>query len=452
MNSPAVQFDPDRKHFMEFALPPDAFVLDTARYYSNEFKALEEQALWFKTWQMACQEADVARAGDWYEFSILNQSYVVVRDTDNTVRAFHNVCRHRGNQLCVGSGNGKSITCPYHLWQYNLDGSLKHVSDRETFISFSDSDYGLKSVPCATWGGFVFINPDPDAEPLIDYLGPLPGLMAPFNVDKMVPVGMNVVQRINCNWKIGIEAFSESYHVQGVHPQNLPMVNDYDRKFMFFGEHRMFQGTFGEPSPRLGNIDTDEVVEAFGIMQRVFRGPDAENPMETLVAPYRDKTGEIVFPEGISIRVLAQRAARERMESRGVDTSQISDEQLSDNWNFMIFPNLTINIQADVMNLFRFMPDPDGDPEVSMFEAATFQLILDPEEAKQKRTPRRVISGDESMGFVVDQDRVMMPRQQKGLRSRGLDHVILSRQEIGIVHFHHALDARIAGYLNRLND
>lgn len=433
-------------HFLEMDFPPDAYRVDTQRYYSAAFKQREDEAIWRRTWQAACREDELPEVGDWIEYGILNQSYVIVRGEDCVVRAFHNACRHRGNQLCVGKGNGGTLVCPFHLWQYKLDGTLKQASDRETFIPFDDGDYGLLPISCGSWGGFVFVNPDPAATSLLDFLGPLPELLAPYDIAMMVPTGLNVVQPLKCNWKVGIDAFSESYHVQGIHPQNLPMVNDYDRRHLFLGRHRVFIAPFGSASPRLGVVDPEETVEAFGIMEKVYKGPDAENPMEALVSPYRDASGTIAFPEGVSIRSLSQDNIRRNAAAQRQDFSRLSQSQLVDNYSFLIFPNLTINLRAGDMTMFKFMPDPDGDPEVCLFEAVTGQLVPDPKRARALRKPRRFIGSEESMGLVVDQDRELMPRQQVGLRSSALKHLMLSKQEIAVLHFHQQLDAHIAEY------
>jgi phenylpropionate dioxygenase-like ring-hydroxylating dioxygenase large terminal subunit len=432
--------------FMEMEFNPEDFELDSRRYHSREFKKQEDRAIWFRTWQVACRLDELPKAGDWIEHSIIDQSYVIVRGEDGEVRAFHNACRHRGNQLCHGKGNSTSITCPFHLWQYNLDGSLKHVSDAETFIAFDKRDYGLVPISCGHWGGFVFVNPDANAEPLDDYLAPIREILAPYHLEQMVPTGLNCVQRIECNWKVGIDAFSESYHVQGIHPQNLPISNDIERRHLFLGRHRLFVAPWGSASPRLGDIDPDETVEAFGVLEKVFKGPDAGNSMEDMVAIYRNEDGIIDFPEGVTIRSLSQDGVRASAAATGQDISGLTDGQLVDNYNFLIFPNTTINVRANDMTMFKFMPDPKGDPEVSLFEAVTYQLITDPAEAEARRKPRATISGEQSMGFVIDQDREMMPRQQVGLRSRGLEKLILSRQEIALIHFHQQVDREIAEF------
>jgi phenylpropionate dioxygenase-like ring-hydroxylating dioxygenase large terminal subunit len=437
------------KSYMDLDLTPESMRLDTERYYSPEYMALEEEALWSRTWQMACRADDVPEPGAYFEYVVGRQSYLIVRDEAGEVRAFHNACRHRGNLLCRGAGKARTLTCPYHLWQYGLDGRLVHVSDPETFVGLDQAQYGLKRVSAGVRCGFVFINPDPQAAPLDDFLAPFADFMDRFNIAEMVPVGLNAGQRIACNWKVVVDAFEESYHVQGVHPQNLPMSNDIDRKFVFADPHRMFVAPFGTASPRLGDVPVEEVVEAFGLMEEVFKGPGAPNPMEKLVAPYRGEDGEIRLPEGVDLRILAQRAQRARSSPDGPDYSRLTDAQLTDVTHVSIFPNLTLTLRGDETNLFWMLPDPEGDPEACILHVANYRIIPDPEERARLRTPPRRVDADFSFGLAVDQDREMMPRQQIGLRSRGLDHVVLSRQEIGVAHFHAMVDRTIADWQRR---
>jgi hypothetical protein len=179
-------------------------------------------------------------------------------------------------------------------------------------------------------------------------------------------------------------------------------------------------------------------------MEQVFKGPDAPNPVEPLVAPYRGADGTISLPEGVDLRILAQRQQRARSRPEGPDFSRLVDDQLTDVSHVSLFPNVVLTLRADEMNMFRMRPDPDGDPEACVLDVGNYRLVQDPEERARLRTPLREVAGDFSFGLAVDQDREMMPRQQRGLRSHGLDHVVLSRQEVGVAHFHAMLDRQIA--------
>lgn len=115
---------------------PEQMIASTDRYWSPEFQALEAVQLWSKVWQIAGRVDEIPNPGDWFEYRVLDQSYVVVRGDDNRVRAFVNACRHRGNILCQGRGNSSVLVCPFHMWQYNLDGTLRNATDEQTFCAF----------------------------------------------------------------------------------------------------------------------------------------------------------------------------------------------------------------------------------------------------------------------------------------------------------------------------
>src|SRR5690606_37133257 len=132
------------------------------------------------------------------------------------IRGFVNACRHRGNKLCHGKGNSARITCPYHLWSYGLDGRLVGVARPDLVGPINKEELGLLEVPVDCFAGFIFLNPDVNAKPLAQFLGQevMDGLAA-YKLDEMIPVGMDVRERLECNWKVVMDAFAEGYHIIG---------------------------------------------------------------------------------------------------------------------------------------------------------------------------------------------------------------------------------------------
>jgi len=129
------------------------------RYYSPDFAALEEERMWPRVWQMATTIDAVCDPGDWVEFSVGKLSAIILRDEDGTLRAFQNVCMHRGIELCTGSGTGRTeLRCGFHRWCWNLDGSLSEIPSRRDFGVIDNDAYGLRPVLVDTWGPLVFIN------------------------------------------------------------------------------------------------------------------------------------------------------------------------------------------------------------------------------------------------------------------------------------------------------
>ncbi len=206
------------------------------RYTSQEFHDLEMKHMWTKVWQMACREEEIPKAGDYVVYDIGDFSVIVVRSKDQTIDAFLNACRHRGTQLRESGtrGNMSRIRYPFHGWTWDLDGELQSIPCRWDFPEVTDEGYKLSSVKVATWGGFVFINLDPDADSLENYLGVLPSHFERWPLENRF-LTANVQRQLNCNWKVALEAFLEAYHVVQTHPQALPFTGDSNTKYDIWG-------------------------------------------------------------------------------------------------------------------------------------------------------------------------------------------------------------------------
>ena len=196
------------------------------RYFDAEFFRLEAEQLWPRVWQMACRLEQIPRPGDVAEYSILDQSVIVVRsgdgpDGDGTVRAFQNACRHRGVRLVEGPGTRESgFTCPFHGWSYGLDGRNTFVSRPRTFSerNLRPGDIDLVPVRCETWGGCAWINLDAAAPPLRQCIEPFATVMDAWQLESMRAEWWYSF-RLPVNWKLAEEAFMEQYHVLETHPQ-----------------------------------------------------------------------------------------------------------------------------------------------------------------------------------------------------------------------------------------
>lgn len=181
---------------------------------------LEQERIFARSWQYVARADQVAEPGQFAAVRVGHVPAVLVRGRDGALRGFVNVCRHRGFVLCEGDGRRETIQCPYHAWTYDLDGSLRSAprSDREPGFVFDD--LGLLPVAVATWGPFVFANPDPGAASLEEALGELPDLLAAGGVDVD---GLEFrlradVEPYAANWKVIVENFLECYHCSVAHP------------------------------------------------------------------------------------------------------------------------------------------------------------------------------------------------------------------------------------------
>ena len=181
------------------------------RYISPEFFQVEREKMWDRVWQMACREEAIPSVGDHIVYDIAGRSYIVVRSSPSTIRAFHNVCRHRGRLLReVGGVRLTEFRCAFHGFAWEIDGSLKHVPCAWDFPQIENpADWRLFDVQVGTWGGFVFINPDHDAPSLESHLGDLTEQFAAWPLeDRFTQV--HVAKVIRCNWKVAQEAFMEA--------------------------------------------------------------------------------------------------------------------------------------------------------------------------------------------------------------------------------------------------
>lgn len=221
---------------------------------SPKFFELEREAIFKRAWLNIGRIEDVPRKGSYFtkEIEIAKASIIVVRDQDNQVRAFHNICRHRGNKLVWNdfpgdetSGTCRAFTCKYHGWRYGLDGALNFVQQEEEFFDLDKNRYGLAPVHCGTWAGFIFIclATEPP-QTLHDFLGPMLAPLDGYPFHKLTQ-RYDFRADIDCNWKIFLDAFQEYYHVPVLHSQEatptarLKMGGFEAPHYQLDGPHRM---------------------------------------------------------------------------------------------------------------------------------------------------------------------------------------------------------------------
>ena len=178
----------------------------------------EQERIFARAWQYVGHVGYAPEPGSYFSASAGEIPIVVARGRDGSLRAFLNVCRHRGFQLVEGSGRRETIQCGYHAWTYDLDGSLRAAPRAEREAGFAREELGLVPVQVDTWGPFVFVNPDPDALPLHDALGPVPEQVAELLDVTALRFRHRIAYDLECNWKIACENFLECYHCAVAHP------------------------------------------------------------------------------------------------------------------------------------------------------------------------------------------------------------------------------------------
>jgi phenylpropionate dioxygenase-like ring-hydroxylating dioxygenase large terminal subunit len=444
LDNPGQRLD-QAPYVVELPLDASRRRVTTDRYWSREHQERERERLWMRVWQIAGRVDELPEPGDWKVYAILGQSFVVVRGKDGVIRGFVNSCRHRGNALCQGRGRASRFICSYHKWSYGLDGRLLAApkpdfdGPLEAFVGAAE-ELALRQVPVECFAGFIFLNPDPKAAPLADFLGEAAAQLAPYRLEEMVPVGLNVREALNCNWKVVIDAFQEGYHIHGVHPELIASVDLAKERCSFFGDHVAATVPFGaRNAAALGPDAEAEMISALPAAN--FPGMAEVLPrFEQLVAAHRGDGGGLRLPAGVTPRTLLQRATRETLTAKGLDVSGLTDNQMSDYQFWLVFPNVFVQVRAGEATVISVTPHP-SDPERCAWHVAVY-LWLPPEQRAAARAELTETPEGEHFPYflALEQDWEQMQRQQEGLRNRGLAYMTLTRQEARVAHFHSALD------------
>lgn len=194
-------------------------------YSDPAFARRESERIFARTWQYVGHTGEVAEPGSYFATWAGEIPVVVTRARDGELRAFLNVCRHRGFTVAEGQGKRETLQCPYHAWTYGLDGKLRAAprSDRED--DFDADDLGLVSASVDTWGPFVFVNPDAEAEPLAAALGEVPALLGELLDVGSLEHRFRLDWELEANWKVACENFLECYHCAVAHPSFSAIVD-----------------------------------------------------------------------------------------------------------------------------------------------------------------------------------------------------------------------------------
>jgi phenylpropionate dioxygenase-like ring-hydroxylating dioxygenase large terminal subunit len=406
--------------------------IPVSRYVDADFAALETERLWPRVWQFACSTQHVAEPGDFFEYRLGPFSTLIVRGDDGGLRAFQNVCRHRGSALCEGSGGGlEVIRCPFHRWTWDLRGRLREVPSRREFGVRND-DLPLIEAEVDTWGPMVFVSLDPDTEPLSDFLDPVPADSEWARLDEFrCTASASVPAR--CNWKTLIDAFSETYHVQGIHREMLPMCDDVNGPQGVWRRHGKLTQPYALPSPRLGDRPTDqEVWEAFVEVMgnRVGLPTDRSAAGPAPVA----RAGE-------SLREAVAERIRLRNAELGIDLSSFDTAQMLNMSQYNLFPNITVLVFSDMVNVIRSRPGVDQDH--AYMDAFLFERRSPTDDAQVVRPLDLVLEPDDELplGLVLGQDVANFERAHRGMRQPGLSHLTVSpTEECRLINLHRNLE------------
>jgi phenylpropionate dioxygenase-like ring-hydroxylating dioxygenase large terminal subunit len=188
-------------------------------YHDPEYFRLEMARLIRPSWQIVCHESDIAQRGDWRTLDLLGESVIVIRGADGLVRAFANVCRHRGSRLVDGeSGCARRLTCPYHAWTYAADGRLVAVPNREDYPGLDPERLGLIPVELERWRGFLFVRIEGAGPSVAAMMGPYEAEIAPHRFEELRAIGRITLRPREVNWKNVADNYSDGLHINVAHP------------------------------------------------------------------------------------------------------------------------------------------------------------------------------------------------------------------------------------------
>ncbi len=414
------------------SLPPSEIPVE--RYTSRAFFDLEVERLWKRVWQMACREEDIPDVGDYIVYEIAGMSFLVARVAPARFKAFVNACLHRGRLLREKDGlRATEFRCPFHGFAWNLDGTLKHIPCQWDFPHVKPSEWSLPEAKVGTLGGFVFINPDPNASSLEEFLGD--ELTDQF---KRWPLELrykqaHVAKILRCNWKVAQEAFMEAFHVVATHPQLLPGIGDANSQYDAWGNFSRAITANGTPSPHLA------------------WKPSEQEMFDAMVDRRLDEPALVKVGGPLTARIAAAAGGREMLRpALGPSVDELSDAELVDSFYYTVFPNFH-PWGAYNRIVYRFRPH-GANVDESIMEC--MYLVPCPPGAKPPSARIHWLGPDDDwteapeLGFlarVFNQDTFNLPKVQLGLRAMSKKTITLANyQETKIRHFHHLLDQWLA--------
>lgn len=337
-------------------------------YFDQEFFELERERIFMRTWQLVCHVNDIPAAGDYHTFSLLGESAVVIRDESGTLRAFHNVCRHRAARLLDGDRGRceRHITCPYHAWSYAFDGRLAGIPFKTQYPQIRDGDYGLVPIDCVVYLGFVFIRFTSGGVDLAESAAPMETEMRLYRTESLQPLGSVSARRCQTNWKNACDNYIDALHVRVAHR----------------GLDSLVGNTYGM------EVRTESVYRLWGSMEDLPRA-------------------------GLSVR-----AYREVLPP-----VEFLPEKYRRMWlYYLLWPNLTFNLYPDQVEFLQFLP---LSPVETLVRDAAYGY---PDERPAMRTARALnLRINRRVGY---EDKDLIERVQAGVTSSSFTEGILGRNEV----------------------
>jgi phenylpropionate dioxygenase-like ring-hydroxylating dioxygenase large terminal subunit len=351
--------------------PQDGWSLPAWTYSDPEFFELEKERVFARAWQVVCHESDVAAPGDWHTLEYIGESVVVVRGRDQVLRAFANVCRHRGSRLLDGaSGCARKLVCPYHAWTYDLDGALTGVPDSASYPALDKREHGLAPVALEIWRGFVFVRLVNEGPSVAQMMAPYEAMIEPYRFEALKALGRVTLRPREVNWKNIGDNYSDGLHIPVAHP----------------GLTRLFGRSYG--------------VEAREHVDRMW-GDMEDRPS----ANWSERAYQRLLPPVAHLPAERQRG-----------------------WlYFKLWPNVAFDIYPDQIDFMQWLP---LSPGTSLIREISYAI---PDERREMRAARYLNWRINRQ--VNTEDAALISRVQQGMASRSFSVGPLSEKEVCLRHF-----------------
>lgn len=351
--------------------PLDGWSLPAWTYRDAEFFELEKERVFAPSWQVVCHLSDIPNAGDWHSLDYIGESVIVVRGRDGQLRAFTNVCRHRGSRIVDGSsGCAKKLICPYHAWTYELDGRLTGVPDSASYPTLDKEAQGLVPVSMEIWRGFVFVRLKDEGPSVAEMMAPYEAMVSPYRFEDLKALGRVTMRPREVNWKNIGDNYSDGLHIPVAHP----------------GLTRLFGKSYG--------------VEATPHVDRMW-GDMEDRPSDNW---------------------------SERAYQRLLPPVPHLPEQSQRHWlYFKLWPNVAFDIYPDQVDFMQWLP---VSPTTSLIREISYVLDDDRREMRAARYLNWRINRQ-----VNAEDTLLITRVQQGMESRSFSMGPLSDKEVCLRNF-----------------
>jgi phenylpropionate dioxygenase-like ring-hydroxylating dioxygenase large terminal subunit len=419
------------------------------RYTSPDIFELEKQRLWPRIWHIACREEELPHVGSYVTYEILDESIIIVRTQPDEIRAYYNVCQHRGRRLVnPGRGLTRGFVCGFHGWKWNLEGENIHVFHEEEWKDcpkFNREAIRLKQPLIDTFAGWVWLNMDPDARPLREWLGPVVGMLEPFQYQDLRRRWYETIIA-PVNWKVVMEAFHEGYHSGATHNSAV----DYfamRSPTRSFGIHAGFSTEFLE-MPKMKREDGKWTPAASLADMLYYQSKELHETLFAQVSTPVMKALERLrdeFPIGSDESMLFPRfmaLQQEEIEATGAKWPETltMEAMFAAGISIHIFPNTIVLPTADAVLWYRMRPHAERS-DWCVFDIWSLDRFAPGQEPGVEQHVSNGFEEARGRNPFLEQDFNNMRSVELGMRSRGWSGARTNpNEETTVTHFHRTLD------------